>query len=142
MTTKNSGDRNLRSLLGPIVYCTLISNIITIVCSLIVDFGAHFLADLTVVFLLITWIIDLVCIFLNFINLDRETETGRKLRRICYLYLLIFFIAFILMMARLIIFSPLTGVLNLISYYSILGFGLLLSITDLKLLKDSEPWIG
>ena len=133
-----------------VVYATLIINAVAINLNLIVEVGLTILSGIAIFSLILAWIINLVAIFFNFANLNRKDEKGILLKRICYIFLVFFFFGLFMMLFKPIftafIMDPdspiliIANILHLIAYYGILGFGLALSILDLKFLERKETW--
>lgn len=134
--------------LNIIIYISLVINAVAIVLSLIGDFKIR---DFAGYIYLIAICINLLTIFLNFINFNALNDKGKILKIICYVFLAFFFFALFLLIFKQIIFVTemdptsnrylIADLIHKIAYFGILGFGVILSLFDLKYLNRLETWI-
>lgn len=131
-----------------IIYLTLAINAMAIALSVIGNFD---IINIAGYIYLLALCIDLGAIFFTFINLNAADEKGKILKAICYIFLGFFFFALFLLLFKQIVFMTETDPLNIryvvaelihnFAYFGILGFGILLSLLDLKYLHRSETWL-
>ena len=131
----------LSKYLNLVIYLAVIINLVTIIFSLLLDIGVSFLGNITGIFLLVAWSVNLLTVFFYFGNLNRADEKGNLLKNLCYLFLFFFFFALILLIMKLVMLMPLMLYLSFLAYYGILGFGLLFAILGYRLRDRAETWV-
>lgn len=130
-----------------VTYATLVINAITIILSV---FGEYPISDIAGFMYIIAICINILAIFFNFININTVDAKGKLLKALCYLFLVFLFFAMFLLLFKQIIFAlqtdPTSNLLLIaeithwIIYFGILGFGILLSLLDLKYFDRPETW--
>jgi hypothetical protein len=131
-----------------VIYATLVINAVTIILSLIGELSISNIAGFMYV---VAICINILAIFVNFININTADAKGKLLKVLCYIFLTFLFFAMFLLLFKQIIFvlqaDPTSNrlliaeITHWIVYFGILGFALLLSLLDLKYFNRSETWV-
>ena len=130
-----------------VTYATLVINAITIVLSL---FGEFPISNIAGFMYLVAISVNLLAIFINFLNINTADPKGKLLKNLCYIYLVFLFFALFLLLFKQILFVTqidpnnmrlmIAEITHWIVYFGILGFALLLSLLDLKYFNRPETW--
>lgn len=133
------------------VYATLIINVSTITLSLLAYTGILVISMFAGFFFIVALLLNLSTIFFTFANLNREDVKGRKLKNLCYIFMVFFFFAMFFILFKQLIFAvvtniasylyPIAEIIYLLGYFGILGLGLLLVLLNLRYIHRHETWL-
>ncbi len=125
-------------------YIALIVNAIAAVFHLLASVGLSAIGTISVILFIIAVGVDLGFIYLILDYINRDTKIGQKMKKICWLYLLLFLLAVLVLMMDSLVYSfievgsiirTISQVGAQIAYYGIFGLGI---FTALQFLKYSE----
>jgi hypothetical protein len=125
-------------------YIALIVNVIAAVFHLLASVGLSAIGTVSVILFIIAVGVDLGLIYLILDYINRNTEVGQKMKKICWIYLFFFLLAILVLMMDSLVYSfiEVGSFLRTISligaqvaYYGIYGLGV---FTALQFLKYSE----
>ena len=125
-------------------FIALIMNGTALLLNILSNFGMTIFNSASFILFLVSFFINIGLISLNFKYVNRsDPEGGRWIKNICWIYLIVVFLAILLFGLSPIMFSFLeinTMTINLIVYGIIFGAGILVAIFDIKNLNRNEAW--
>ncbi|MHA1132499.1 MAG: hypothetical protein ACTSQI_20160 [Candidatus Helarchaeota archaeon] len=119
----------------------LIINIVAAVFYLLGSLGLNIIETFSVIIFFITVGSDLALVYLILASINRNTETGQQIKKICWIYLVLFLFAILLMLLDSLTYSfiEVGNPIRFISiigaqfaYYIIFGFGIFTSLYYLR----------
>ena len=111
--------------------------------------GISFIGTLSTILFLIAAGIDLGLIYLTLNNINREDEIGQKLKKICWLSILLFLLAICMLMVDSLVYSfievgsilrTFAAIGGILAYFIIYISGCLMAYLILKNIDRSETW--
>ena len=128
-------------------WTSLIINTLTILFHIISSLEIIVIQEFTGILMLLTLIINFLLIIINFQIIDRKDKNGKMIKNLLWLYLVLLNFSIVFLMidkiriafgfgSQLFVFMFLFFVV----IYSIYGFGLLISIFDVKYLNYPKTW--
>jgi hypothetical protein len=133
------------------VYVALIANVTSIVLGIIATIGSTAISNIAGIMFVISLGVNLAVLFFNFASLNRVDPKGKRLKNLCYIFMIFFFFALILIFYNQLVFVLemdlmsrhyiIAYIIHISGYFGILGFGLLITLFDFKYLPRPETWI-
>ncbi len=128
---------------------TLCINIAAIIFHILPYLGLMAVSAVSTILFLVAVGIDLGIIYLTLITINRADNIGQNLKKLCWLYLLVFMLAICLLMADALVYSFIevgsilrifTQIGSQIGYIAIFGLGIYLSFYIIQNADRTETW--